>query len=100
MLVDALYLLELLYRSKTYISSETLTMTSPVPGVKMRATCCLMMLLLMLFSHLVVKVKAEDHPFSLLPMDHTKLNHSQNMKLANVFCAAVSARKGEDGSNL
>jgi len=67
-------------------------MTSPVPGVKTSVIRHLMML--MLLFHLVVKMKAEDHIFSLLPMDHTKLEDSQNMKLSKALCATASATKG------
>jgi len=67
-------------------------MTSPLPGVKMRDIRYLKML--MILSHLVVKVKAGNHRFSLLPMNHTKLVDAQNMELSRLFCADVSVRKG------
>jgi len=56
------------------------------------------LMMLMLLSHLVVKVKAVgDHLYTLQPMDHTTLEGSVNMKLSNVPCAAASAAKGEGG---
>jgi len=56
-------------------------------------------MMVMLLFHLVAKVKAESHHFSRLPMDHTKLENTQNMKLSNVLCATASAAEGDGGTN-
>jgi len=56
------------------------------------------LMMLMILSHLAVKVRAESNIISRLLMNHTKLD-SQIMKLSDVICAIVSANKGKGSQN-